>query len=65
MDFELVLHRPIETTRLIGEVKHYFKWTVRALTRWDEKAGLHGMRYAPSCSTCSRHKEKETGNAEA
>ena len=23
-----------------------------------------GMRYAPNCSTCSRHKEKETGNAE-
>ena|SRR6516164_9315044 len=23
-----------------------------------------GMRYAPSVSTCSRHKEKETGNAE-
>lgn len=36
-----------------------------ALLRWDEKAGLRGMRYAPSCSTCSRHKEKETGNAEA
>jgi hypothetical protein len=35
------------------------------LLRWDEKAGLRGMRYAPSCSTCSRHKEKETGNAEA
>ena len=36
-----------------------------ALHRWDEKAGLRGMRYAPSGSTCSRHKEKETGNAEA
>jgi len=36
-----------------------------AVHRWDEKAGLRGMRYAPSCSTCSRHKEKETGNAEA
>src|SRR5215831_5508726 len=24
------------------------------LLRWDEKAGLRGMRYAPSCSTCSR-----------
>jgi hypothetical protein len=35
------------------------------LHRWDEKAGLRGMRYAPSYSTCSRHKEKETGNAEA
>src|ERR1700716_1818519 len=28
----MVLHRPIETTAFI---------------RWDEKAGLHGMRYAP------------------
>jgi hypothetical protein len=35
------------------------------LIRWDEKAGLRGMRYAPSGSTCSRHREKETGNAEA
>src|SRR5690348_7817494 len=26
--------------------------------RWDEKAGLHGMRYAPNVSTCSRHKER-------
>jgi hypothetical protein len=23
-----------------------------------------GMRYAPNVSTCSKHKEKETGNAE-
>src|SRR6266436_6066831 len=29
----MVLHRPIECTPLI---------------RWDEKAGLHGMRYAPN-----------------
>jgi hypothetical protein len=28
------------------------------LLRWDEKAGLRGMRYAPSCWTCSRHKQK-------
>src|SRR5580692_4848109 len=31
---------------------------VRALHRWDEKAGLRGMRYAPSCWTCSRHKQR-------
>ena len=32
-----------------------------ALNRWDEKAGLHGMRYAPSVSTCSRHKKVGVG----
>ena len=37
---------------------------VSPLLRWDEKAGLRGMRYAPNCSTCLRHTEKETGNAE-
>ena len=37
----------------------------KASLRWDEKAGLRGMRYAPSGATCSRHKEKETNNAEA
>ena len=24
--------------------------------RWDEKAGLRGMRYAPKLSTCSKHR---------
>ena len=38
--------------------------TVSAFTRWDEKAGLRGMRYAPNVSTCSRHKKKETGDEE-
>ena len=42
-----------------------FTLPVSVLIRWDEKAGLRGMRYAPSCSTCSRHKEKETDNAKA
>jgi hypothetical protein len=32
--------------------------------RWDERAGLRGMRYAPSVSTCSRHNKKETGDEE-
>jgi hypothetical protein len=29
-----------------------------ALTRWDEKAGLRGMRYAPNGSTRSRAQRK-------
>ena len=37
---------------------------ISGLTRWDEKAGLRGMRYAPNVSTCSRHKKKETGDEE-
>jgi len=37
---------------------------VRRLTRWDEKAGLRGMRYAPNVSTCSGTKNKETGDEE-
>src|SRR5215472_11934873 len=32
--------------------------------RWDEKAGLPRDAIRSQCSTCSRHKEKETGNAE-
>ena len=32
--------------------------------RWDEKAGLPRDALSSQCSTCSRHKEKETGNAE-
>ena len=35
-----------------------------ALPRWDEKAGLLRDAIRSQCSTCSRHKEKETGNAE-
>src|SRR6516165_12196048 len=30
--------------------------------RWDEKAGLPRDAIRSQCSTCSRHKEKETGN---
>jgi hypothetical protein len=29
--------------------------------RWDEKAGLRRDAIRSQCSTCSRHKEKETG----
>jgi hypothetical protein len=31
------------------------------LIRWDEKAGLQRDAIRSQCSTCSRHKEKETG----
>jgi hypothetical protein len=31
------------------------------LLRWDEKAGLLRDAIRSQCSTCSRHKEKETG----
>jgi hypothetical protein len=31
------------------------------LHRWDEKAGLQRDAIRSQCSTCSRHKEKETG----
>ena len=36
---------------------------VTALTRWDEKAGLHGMRYAPRIDVLYAQ-EKETGDEE-
>jgi hypothetical protein len=55
-------------SRITGHVEYWAGiciWMITAFIRWDEKAGLRGMRYAPSGSTCSRHKEKETGNAEA
>jgi hypothetical protein len=32
--------------------------------RWNEKAGLPRDAIRSQCSTCSKHKEKETGNAE-
>ena len=35
-----------------------------AVTRWDEKAGLRGMRYAPNVRRARGTKKKETGNAE-
>jgi hypothetical protein len=56
---------------------HYVGWRVRKypavgevffltspfieLHRWDEKAGLQRDAIRSQCSTCSRHKEKETG----
>ncbi len=36
---------------------------VAALIRWDEKAGLHGMRYAPRIDVLYAQ-EKETGDEE-
>jgi hypothetical protein len=35
-----------------------------AFTRWDEKAGLRGMRYAPNDRRARGRKEKETGYEE-
>jgi hypothetical protein len=35
-----------------------------AFIRWNEKAGLPRDAIRSQCSTCSKHKEKETGNAE-
>jgi hypothetical protein len=34
---------------------------IRPFIRWDEKAGLRRDAIRSQCSTCSRHKEKETG----
>jgi hypothetical protein len=34
------------------------------LPDWDEKAGLPRDAIRSQCSTCSKHNEKETGNAE-
>jgi hypothetical protein len=42
----MVLHRPVE---------------LAPFHRWDEKAGLQRDAIRSQCSTCSRHKEKETG----
>src|ERR1700687_4936749 len=30
----------------------------RAFSRWDEKAGLHGMRYAPNDRRAFKHKKR-------
>jgi hypothetical protein len=34
---------------------------IRPFRRWDEKTGLQRDAIRSQCSTCSRHKEKETG----
>jgi hypothetical protein len=34
-----------------------------ALGRWDEQAGIPRDAIRSECSTCLKHKEKETGNA--
>jgi hypothetical protein len=57
----------LANSRMIGKSEKWRlvpKWTVSPLIRWDEKAGLRGMRYAPNVSTCSRHNKKETGDEE-
>jgi hypothetical protein len=53
--------RQLLISRVIGNSKS--TWTVTALTRWDEKAGLHGMRYAPRIDVLYAQ-EKETGDEE-
>src|ERR1700722_16410978 len=35
-----------------------FTSAVTAFTRWDEKAGLHGMRYAPNDRRAFKHKKR-------
>jgi hypothetical protein len=44
-----VLHRPLEPAPYL---------------RWDDKAGLRRDAIRSQCSTCSKHKEKETGYEE-
>jgi hypothetical protein len=53
-----LLYRPI-IMRQIREVGSHMTRT--RLHRWDEKAGLQRDAIRSQCSTCSRHKEKETG----
>jgi hypothetical protein len=43
---------------LMGADSHI---TISPFIRWDEKAGLQRDAIRSQCSTCSRHKEKETG----
>jgi hypothetical protein len=44
----------------VGEV-FFLTFPFIELHRWDEKAGLQRDAIRSQCSTCSRHKEKETG----
>ena len=37
-----------------------FQFPLTPFHRWDEKAGLQRDAIRSQCSTCSRHKEKET-----
>jgi hypothetical protein len=43
------------------EMCFFLTSTFIELIRWDEKAGLQRDAIRSQCSTCSRHKEKETG----
>jgi hypothetical protein len=38
-----------------------YQMAINGVHRWDEKAGLQRDAIRSQCSTCSRHKEKETG----
>jgi hypothetical protein len=60
-------HRIFVSAWFVGKPEEWLPvpiWTITPFTRWDEKAGLRGMRYAPNVSTCSRHNKKETGDEE-
>jgi len=49
-----------------GEIQKKMKKTLLEIPtyqRWDEKAGLPRDAIRSQCSTCSKHNEKETGNA--
>jgi hypothetical protein len=51
----------VPQTGEIKQIKQYFTWTGMLFTRWDEKAGLRGMRYAPNVRRARGAIEKETG----
>src|SRR6266404_4300581 len=60
----LVLHgQPTAAPGNFGIQGIEVKFPVTAFTRWDEKAGLHGMRYAPRIDVLYAQ-EKETGDEE-
>src|SRR5258708_132484 len=57
-----IYHNPVQVPDK-REIGRESTCTVTALIRWDEKAGLHGMRYAPRIDVLYAQ-EKETGDEE-
>ncbi|HEY2119932.1 MAG TPA: transglutaminase domain-containing protein [Candidatus Acidoferrum sp.] len=62
-------HLFVARTNAIFDGYRYGLLTLRRIefdhyTDWDEKAGLPRDAIRSQCSTCSKHNEKETGNAE-
>jgi hypothetical protein len=55
---KLNMRNPLQATGQYPNASNF--WT----NQRDEKAGLPRDAIRSQCSTCSRHKEKETGNAE-